>query len=160
MQPIKQAAADFLANQRVAVTGVSRTAGGHGGNVVYQRLRERGYSVFAVNPNAEEVEGDPSYPDLRSIPDGVDAVVIATRPDEAEATMRECAELGIRHVWMHKGPGPGSVCDEATVYGRERGITVIFVTHDPEIAEQTRRIIHIRDGLIEWDEALAGWAGD
>jgi putative ABC transport system ATP-binding protein len=39
----------------------------------------------------------------------------------------------------------------------ERGITVVFVTHDPEIAEQTRRIIHIRDGLVEWDEARAGW---
>jgi putative ABC transport system ATP-binding protein len=35
---------------------------------------------------------------------------------------------------------------------QERGITVVFVTHDPEIAEETRRIIHIRDGLIEKDE--------
>ena len=56
MQPIKQAADLFLANKRVAVTGVSREAGSHGGNIVYQRLRERGYDVFAVNPNAEEVE--------------------------------------------------------------------------------------------------------
>ncbi|MBN1658888.1 MAG: ABC transporter ATP-binding protein [Anaerolineae bacterium] len=38
----------------------------------------------------------------------------------------------------------------------ERGITVIFVTHDPEIAEQTRRIIRIRDGLIESDERRGG----
>jgi len=38
---------------------------------------------------------------------------------------------------------------------RERGITVLFVTHDPEIAEHTRRIIHIRDGLIESDERQA-----
>jgi putative ABC transport system ATP-binding protein len=35
---------------------------------------------------------------------------------------------------------------------KERGITVLFVTHDPEIAEHTRRIIHLRDGLIERDE--------
>lgn len=125
MQPIKSAAADFLAHERVAVTGVSRSAGGHGGNIVYERLRDRGYTAFAVNPNADEVDGDPCYPDLRSIPGGVEAVVIATRPDVAESTMQECAELGIRHVWMHKGPGPGSVCDEATVYGRAQGITVI-----------------------------------
>ncbi len=39
--------------------------------------------------------------------------------------MYECAELGIGHVWMHRGPGPGSVCEEATVYGRDQGITVI-----------------------------------
>jgi len=125
MPTIKEAASDFLANKRVAVTGVSREANGHGGNVVYQRLRNRGYEVFAVNPNADEVEGDPAYHDLRSIPGGVDAVVIATRPEHAEGTMRECAELGIRQVWMHRGPGPGSVSETAAAYGRDRGITVI-----------------------------------
>ena len=108
MPKIKDAAADFLASKRVAVTGVSRDPKGHGSNVVYGRLRERGYEVFAVNPNAEEVEGDRCYHDLRSIPGGVDAVVIATRPEIAEETMRECDELGITHVWMHRGPGAGS----------------------------------------------------
>src|SRR6476646_11738452 len=99
MASIKEAASDFLAHKRVAVTGVSRTSGSHGSNVVYRRLRERGYDVFAVNPNAEEVEGDPAFRNLRAIPGGVDAVVIGTRPEIAEATMRECAELGIKHVW-------------------------------------------------------------
>src|SRR5450631_3044840 len=68
MDTIKEAAREFLTAKRVAVTGVSREAKGHGSNVVYQRLRQRGYQVFAVNPNAETVEGDTSYPDLRSIP--------------------------------------------------------------------------------------------
>ena len=58
MPKIKDAASEFLANKRVAVTGVSREPKGHGSNVVYKRLRERGYEVFAVNPNADEVEGD------------------------------------------------------------------------------------------------------
>jgi uncharacterized protein len=122
---IKDAAADFLANKRVAVTGVSRRPESHGSNVVYKRLREWGYEVFAVNPNADEVEGDRSYHDLGSIPGGVDAVVIGTRPEIAEETMRECAELGITQVWVHRGPGAGSVSATATAYGRERGITVI-----------------------------------
>src|SRR6187397_1275488 len=124
MTAIKDAAREFLAHRRVAVTGVSRQ-GDHGSNVVYKRLRDRGYEVFAVNPNAEAVEGDPAYRDLRSIPGGVEAVVIGTRPEIAEDTMRECAELGIKHVWMHRGPGPGSVSAAATAYGREHGITVI-----------------------------------
>jgi predicted CoA-binding protein len=122
---MKEAATAFLANQRVAVTGVSRTPETHGSNNVYRRLRERGYQVFAVNPNAEEVEGDRAYPNLTSIPGGVDAVVIGTRPDRAEATMRECAELGIEQVWMHRGPGGGSVSATAADYGRRHGITVI-----------------------------------
>jgi uncharacterized protein len=125
MQSIKDAASEFLANKRVAVTGVSRKPENHGSNVVYKRLRERGYEVFAVNPNADEVEGDPSYHNLRSIPGGVDAVVIGTKPEIAEDTMRECAELGIKHVWMHRGPGAGSVSEGATAYGRAHGITVI-----------------------------------
>jgi predicted CoA-binding protein len=122
---IQKAATEFLSKKRIAVTGVSRTPGSHGSNVVYRRLRERGYEVFAVNPNASVVEGDPSYHDLRAIPGGVDAVVIGTRPELAEETMRECAELGIQHVWMHRGPGAGSVSAAAAAYGRERGIAVI-----------------------------------
>lgn len=125
MAKTKQAAAEFLAKERIAVTGVSRSPKDHGSNVVYRRLRDRGYQAFAVNPNADEVEGDRCHHDLRSIPGGVEAVVIATRPELAEATMRECAELGIEHVWMHRGPGAGSVSESAAVYGREHGITVI-----------------------------------
>jgi predicted CoA-binding protein len=125
MQTIKEAATEFLAHKRVAVTGVSREPDSHGGNVVYKRLRERGYDVFAVNPNADEVEGDACYHDLRSIPGGVDGVVIATRPEVADETVRECAELGIERVWMHRGPGAGSVSETAAAYGRGHGITVI-----------------------------------
>ena len=94
---IKKAASEFLATRRVAVTGVSREPQNQGSNVVYRRLRERGYEVFAVNPNAEELEGDSSYHDLSSIPGGVESVVIGTRPEIAEQTMRECAELGVEH---------------------------------------------------------------
>jgi uncharacterized protein len=125
MNSIKEAATEFLAAKRVAVTGVSRNPQGHGGNIVYQRLRQRGFEVFAVNPNAESVEGDRAYPDLASIPGGVDAVVIGTKPETAEATMRECAALGIDRVWMHRSVGAGSVSAAATEYGRAHGITVI-----------------------------------
>jgi uncharacterized protein len=125
MPSIEEAASVFLSSKRVAVTGVSRTPKNHGSNVVYRRLRERGYEVFAVNPNADEVEGDPCYQDLRSIPGGVDAVVIGTRAEIADDTMRECAELRIGHVWMHRGPGAGSVSETATEYGRQHGIAVI-----------------------------------
>ena len=125
MQTIKEAASEFLAKKRVAVTGVSRKPESHGSNVVYQRLRQRGYQVFAVNPNADTVEGDPGYHDLQSIPGGVDWVVIGTKPETAEATMRECADLGITRVWMHRGPGAGSVSKTATEYGRQHGIKVI-----------------------------------
>ena len=125
MATMKEAATEFLATRRIAVTGVSRKAQGHGANTVFKRLQDRGYEVFAINPNADTVEGAPSYHDLKSIPGGVDAVVIATRPETGETTIRECAELGIKHVWMHRSYGQGSVSPSAAAFGREHGITVI-----------------------------------
>src|SRR4051794_1513979 len=119
MQNIQQAAGEFLAHKRVAVTGVSRTPGSHGSNVVYQRLKERGYEVFPVNPHADEIDGDRCYPDVASIPGGVGAVVIATRPERAQSTIEECEALGIKDVWMHRSFGCGSVSGGATTYGRE-----------------------------------------
>lgn len=125
MQTIQQAATDFLAHKRIAVTGVTRQPEGHGANAVYTRLRDRGYQVFAVNPNATEVEGDRCFHDLAAIPGGVEAVVIGTRPEIADETMKECADLGIQHVWMHRAFGEGSVSDTATKWGHEHGIHVI-----------------------------------
>ena len=125
MVTIAQAAREFLACKRIAVTGVSRTPGSHGGNVVYDRLVERGYEVFPVNPNATEIAGKPAYPTLAAIPGGVEAVVIATAPSHALGSMKEAAELGIGHVWMHRSIDAGSVSPEAAAYGREHGIQVI-----------------------------------
>lgn len=125
MTSTKDAAAAFLAQKRVAVTGVSRSPKSHGANIVYERFKERGYAVFAVNPNTDVVEGDPAYPDLRAIPGGVDAVVIATAPAHAEATVREAIDLGITHVWMHRSVDAGSVDPAAVALGRAHGITVI-----------------------------------
>jgi predicted CoA-binding protein len=125
--PTAQAAIDdFLAQKRIAVAGVSREGGdNHGGNIVYQRLRERGYTVFAVNPNTDTVEGDPCYRSLAAIPGGVDAVVIATAPAIAPSVVEECRALGITRVWMHRSFGAGSVSKEAHELCRQSGIASI-----------------------------------
>ncbi len=125
MKEMKAVAEGFLTHKRVAVTGVSRSAKNHGSNLVYKRLRERGYEVFAANPNTDQVEGDACYSDLRSIPDGVDWVVIGTRPQTAERTVHECAEVGIGRGWMHRAFGDGSVSPDGVEFGRQHGITVI-----------------------------------
>jgi predicted CoA-binding protein len=122
---VARAAEDFLSQKRIAVAGVSREPAAHGGNVVYRRLRERGYEVFAVNPNADTVEGDRCFHDLAAIPGGVDAVVIATNPRDTPSVVEACRALGIRRVWMHRSFGEGSVEQASVRTGRDAGMTVI-----------------------------------
>lgn len=98
MPTIRHAADEFLGHKRIAVTGVSRHPSSHRNNVVYQRLRDRGYEVFAVNPYAGPLEGDVCYHDLKSIPGGLDAVVIGTNSTHAYSTIQECHELGIDYT--------------------------------------------------------------
>ena len=125
MTRIADAAEEFLRCSRIAVTGVSREPKGEASNGIYRRLRDRGYAVFAVNPHATEVEGDPAYPDLASIPGGVEAVVVATRPEQAMGTVQDAIAAGVQQVWMHRSFGAGSVDAEAVRVGREAGLTVI-----------------------------------
>jgi predicted CoA-binding protein len=124
MTALKEATQDFLAQRRIAVAGVSRDPK-QAANLVYRRLRDRGYTVFAVNPNADELEGNRCYHDLGSIPDGVDAVVVATSPAAAEDVVRQCEELGVGRVWFHRSFGRGSVSEQAVAYCREHGIRAI-----------------------------------
>ena len=119
---------DFLAQNRIAVVGVSRDDSGHpAANLIYRKLRSEGYKVVAVNPNATIVEGDISYPNLRSVSEKPEAVVIVTKPGITEQVVRECAELSIANIWMHKGiDSKGtSVSKEAVHYCHQHGITVI-----------------------------------
>ncbi len=125
MTNVAEAATEFLAQRRIAVAGVSRQAAGHGGNYVYTALKKRGYEVFAVNPNADTVEGDPCYHTLGDIPGGVDGVVIATNPVATASVVDDCVRLGVRRVWMHRSFGGGSVDDTAASSGRAAGLTVI-----------------------------------
>jgi uncharacterized protein len=118
---------DFLAQKRIAVAGVSRDNSHHpAGNLIYRRLKKTGHEVFAVNPNMPSFEGDRCYPDLRSIPGGVDGVVIITRPQTTEQIVHDCDTAGVRRVWMHQSLAKGSsVSPEAVEFCRQHDISVI-----------------------------------
>lgn len=118
---------DFLSQKRIAVAGVSRDDSRHPtGNLIYRRLKSTGHDVFPVNPHMLTFEGDRCYPDLNSIPGGVDGVVIITRPEITEKIVRDCNEAGIRRVWMHRSIAKGSsVSPEAEQYCRQHDISAI-----------------------------------
>lgn len=115
---------DFLAQKRIAVVGVSRTKE-DAPNAIYKKLKSKGiYEVFPINPHTRDFKGDPCYPTVTDIPGGVDAAVLVTRPEMTERVVRECAEAGVKHVWMHRSIG-NSVSDEAVKFCKENDIAVI-----------------------------------
>jgi predicted CoA-binding protein len=118
---------DFLSQKRIAIAGVSRDNSRHPvGNQIYRRLKSTGHDVFPVNPHMQTFEGDRCYPDLRSIPGGVDGVVIITRPETTERIVHDCTDAGVRRVWMHQSMAKGSSVSPAAVeYCRQHDISVI-----------------------------------
>jgi hypothetical protein len=119
---------DFLAQKRIAVAGVSRDGGHHAvGNLIYRRLKTTGHDVFAVNPHMQTFEGDRCYPDLKSIPGGVEGVVIITRPEVTEQIVHDCADAGVHRVWMHQSMtrNGSSVSPAAVEYCEAHDISVI-----------------------------------
>jgi predicted CoA-binding protein len=115
---------DFLNQKYIAVAGVSRSKG-QAANAVYRKLRDAGYRVVPINPNASELEGDSCYPDVQSAPTGIEGVVIATHPDVTEEVVRDCARAGVSRVWIHRSLGGGSASDAAVEFCREHEISVI-----------------------------------
>ena len=124
MATLIEAVNDFLSSDGIAVAGVSRSSN-EAANAIYKKLKGAGYQVFPTNPKADQVEGDPCYPDLKSIPDGVSAVMIAAHPDAAMDIVKECSDLGINQVWFHRSFGDGSLNEEAVDFCRENNITAI-----------------------------------
>lgn len=132
MSKIDPLVQEFLAQKRIAVVGVSDSRE-TGCNLAYRKFKEAGYAVSAVNPRLTTFEGDPCYPDLKSIPEKPDAVFILTNPKVTEQVVQQCVDLGIQHVWMHclMGTKPGlaasmtSVSPDAVRLCRENGIALI-----------------------------------
>ena len=132
MAKIDELVKDFLAQKKIAVVGVSDQRE-TGCNLGYKKFKASGYQVYAVNPRITTFDGDPCYPDLKSLPEKPDAVFILASPKVTDLIVRQCMELGVKHVWMHcmMGTRPGlaasmsSVSSEAVRLCRGNGIAVI-----------------------------------
>ena len=121
----EQKVSDFLNQKTIAIAGVSRNPVGEVGNGIYKKFKENGYNIYPVNPNAEMIEGDKCYPNLKSIPEKVNAVFIATSPAVSTEIVKQSIETGVKTVWFHRAMGNGSFSEEAAKLGEENGLTVI-----------------------------------
>ncbi len=112
---------EFIAQDTLAVIGVSHDRRKFG-NIVYRDLRDKGYRVLAVHPNHNTVEGGPCYPDLASLPEPVDGIVVVVPPHVTEQIVREADAIGIKRVWLQ----PGAASAAAIRYCEEHGLDVIY----------------------------------
>lgn len=111
----------FLDKRNVfAVVGASRNPEKYG-HKVFRDLRDAGYKVYPVNPNAEEILGVKCYPSLKDLPETPDVVDLVVPPRVTEKVVRECKELGVRMVWMQ----PGSESEDAIKFCVENGMEVV-----------------------------------
>jgi len=112
---------EFLDKKNVfAVVGASRNPKKYG-HQVYKDLRNAGYRVYPVNPNANEVLGDKCYPSLEDLPINPDVADLVVPPKVTEQVVKTCKRLGIKKVWMQ----PGSESETAISFCRENGIDVV-----------------------------------
>ncbi len=85
-------------------------------------LKENGYKIIPVNPNAKEILGEVSYPDLVSIPEPVDVVDIFRRSEDVPPIVEEAISIGAKAVWMQEGVKN----EEAAARARKAGLLVVM----------------------------------
>ncbi len=118
---MNQAIQEFIEGKRIAVMGVSRS-GKKFGNIAYTELKQRGYQVFIVHPEAKDISGEPCYPSLSALQGQVDGVLICLPPKQAEQALREAASAGMKHIWLQQGAQSPAVLAAA----RELGVDPII----------------------------------
>lgn len=115
---------DFLAQKRIAVVGLSRDPASLS-VIVARELMKRGYDVVPVNPQIGVLLGRRCFGNVKEIQPPVDAALLMTTPDVTDAVVVDCAEAGVRRIWMHHAGGKGAVSAKAIEFCRDHGIAVV-----------------------------------
>jgi uncharacterized protein len=115
---------DFLAQKRIAVVGVSRDEGSFS-VAMFEELRRRGYDVVPVNPHMEKLFGQTCFARVQEIQPPVDAALLMTSPEVSEEVVTDCAEAGIRRVWLYRAGGQGAVSEYAVGFCHVHDMAVI-----------------------------------
>jgi predicted CoA-binding protein len=112
--------ADFLSCRKLALAGLSRRSSKFG-NMAYKELRAKGYEIFPIHPQAEEIRGIRCWPGLKDLPEPVEGVVIILPPAQTERVIQEAAEAGIKHIWIQQG----AESEASLEFCRRQGMAVV-----------------------------------
>ena len=115
---------DFLAQKRIAVVGVSRESKAFS-MMLFEEFCRRGYDVVPVNPNVPQILGRPCFARVQDINPPADAAILMTSPAVTEKVVHDCAEAGIKRIWMYRAGGRGAVSAAAVEYCCASGMKVV-----------------------------------
>ena len=93
---------DFISLKRIAVVGMSRS-GKKYGNYASKELKLKGYEIYPVHPEAQEIDGLQCYPDLKCLSGKIDGLWISIPPQKVNAVLEEAAEIGLKNIWLQQG---------------------------------------------------------
>ncbi len=105
---------NFLSEKNLAIVGVSRS-GKKFGNTLFKELEQRGYNMFPVNPNAEEINGVKCYSNLMELKEKVGGVLICIPPEQAKTVLKDSIETNVKNVWLQQGSSSKEaikICEE------------------------------------------------
>jgi predicted CoA-binding protein len=115
---------EFLAQKRFAFVGVSRSQRDFS-RALFREFLSRGYEAIPVHPTATEIEGVACAKSVREIDPPVDSVLVMTAAGVSETIVQECADAGVKRVWLYRGGGKGAVTARAVAICNENGVSVI-----------------------------------
>ena len=115
---------DFLALKRLAFIGISMNPKALS-RTLWRELLDRRYEVLPVNPAVSELDGKPCYPRVQEIQPPVEGALLIGTPQATEQYVKDCAEAGIRNVWLYKGLGSKPVSKAAVAFCEANGINVV-----------------------------------
>jgi hypothetical protein len=89
---------------------------------VGEYLKEQGYRLIPVNPTADKILGEKSYPDLESVPEKIDVVQVFRKPEDVPPVVESAIKVGAKVVWMQEG----IVNEAAAQTARAAGLEVVM----------------------------------
>jgi uncharacterized protein len=102
---------EFLDSQPIALVGVSRNPKKFG-YTAFKELKEKGMNIIPVNPNADEIMGVKSYPDVTSLPSDVHSIIVMTKKEKTVSVIRDAKEKGIKQIWIQQMADSKEALDE------------------------------------------------
>ena len=91
------------------------------GNMIYKKLRAKGYKVYAVSPNYEEIEGDKCYKDISSLPEIPEVLNMVVSPKIGMAVIEQAIKLGVKNIWLQ----PGSHNEQLIELSENNGLNAV-----------------------------------